>query len=152
VYLQTRAVIASECISEFTRSKTPSACPNSINYGLQVPVQTRSITASKCISAYTPSRPPSACPNALDDGFPVHLQTRSIKASMCILIHWILASKCVSKLARSRPPSTLLKRDGRCLEIQGKRRWNQRLGVYSRETPGYIDSISFSSHLVIQPN
>ena len=93
VYLQTRSIMASKCISKLARSRPPSTSPNSLNHGLQVRLQTRSITASMCISKLTRLRPPSESTDSLDYG----LQVRTI-----------MASKCISKLARSRPPSASL--------------------------------------------
>jgi len=79
VYLHTRSITASKCISKLARSRPPSASPNSLDHGPQVYLQTRSITACK----FARSWPPSA-----------YLHTRSITAS-----------KCISKLARLPPPS-----------------------------------------------
>jgi len=53
VYLQTPLI--AECISRFSRSWSPSASPNSLNYRLQVCLQTGSIMPSECISAFTQS-------------------------------------------------------------------------------------------------
>jgi len=89
VHLETRTIMASKCISEFTRSWPPS----SYNNGLQVHVQTRPITASK----FATSCPPSASQNSLDYGLQMHLWVHSIRSSQCI-----------SKLARSWPPSAFL--------------------------------------------
>jgi len=99
VYLQTRSITASKCISKLARLRPRS----SHHHGLQVHIQTRSITASKCISKLGGSQPPSVSlnshnyglqvrtimassvtPNLLNHGLPVYLQTRSITASECI--------------------------------------------------------------------
>jgi len=63
VHLQTRSIMASKCIAEFTRS-----------VGLQVYHKIRSIPASKYISEFTRSQSPSASPNTLDHGLKVHVQ------------------------------------------------------------------------------
>jgi hypothetical protein len=101
VYLQTRSITASKCISKLARSRPPSASPNSLDPGLQVyfqtrsisnsldhclqvHLQTRSIPVSKCISKLARLLPPSASTHSLDHGLQVHLQTRSIMASECI--------------------------------------------------------------------
>jgi len=123
---------SSECISEFTQSRSPIASPTSLDDGLKVHLQTRSITASKCISEFTPSRPPSASPNSLDHGLPVHLQTRSITAS-----------KCISQLARLRPPSTSLMSDGGCTEIQGYWRW-----TFTRSSSSGAPRIADNHHVL----
>jgi len=117
VHLQTRSIMASEGISEFTQSRSPIASPSrsittskcisnlarsmpasvslsSLDLDLQVHLQTRSITASLCISEFTQSRFPIASPNSLNHGLPVHLWVHSISIS-----NWI------SKLAQSRPRS-----------------------------------------------
>jgi len=57
VYLQSRSITISECISKFTRSRPPSCIskytrlwpPSSHDHGLQVHLQTRSITVSEYI-------------------------------------------------------------------------------------------------------
>jgi len=129
VHLQTRSVTALECITEFTRSRPPSACPNSLDHGLQVHVHTRLFMASKCMSKLAGSRPPSACPNSLDHGLQVHVRTRSIMSSkyipeftpsrpssaspnsldhsLPVHLHTrsITASKCISQFTPSWPPS-----------------------------------------------
>jgi len=104
VYLQTRSITVSKCISKFTRSWPPCASPNSLDYGLQVHnsklarsrppsshehglkvrLQTRSITIQECIFKFTRSGPPSVSACTLDYCLQVHLQTRSIMASECI--------------------------------------------------------------------
>ena len=88
VLLQSRSIIACKCISklarswlptassEFTRSRPPSASPNSLDYGLQV----STILASKCISKLARLRPPSASLGSLYRSLQVYLQTRSITA------------------------------------------------------------------------
>jgi len=88
---------SSECISEFTRFRPPSACPNSLDHGLALHLWVHSISASRCISEFTQSRPPSASLSSLNLGLKVHLWVHSISASMCI-----------SQLARSRPRSVSL--------------------------------------------
>jgi len=108
VYLQTRLITASKCISQLVRSPPPSVSPNSLDYGLQV----CTITASKCICKLARLCPPSASPNSLNHGLLVYLQTRSITDS-----------KCISQLVRSRPPSTSWMSDSGCTQIQGWRRW-----------------------------
>ena len=56
-------------LSKLTRSRPPSASPNSPNHGLEVYIQTRSITACK----FAQSWPPGASPNSLDHDLAVHL-------------------------------------------------------------------------------
>jgi len=90
VLVQSRLVMASECINTLARSRAPSASPNSLDYGLQVHHQTHLITAFKCISELTPFRPPGSH----NHGLQVHLQTSSITAS-----------KWISKLAKLQPAS-----------------------------------------------
>jgi len=102
---------ASKCCSDLTRSRPPSASPNSLDHGVHVYLQTRSITASKFAQSWTPS----ASPNSVDhDSLQVYLQTRSIMASM-FAQSWPLGASPnsldyglqvhISILARSRPPS-----------------------------------------------
>jgi len=86
MHLHTSSIPASMCISDFTRSQSPSASVNSLDHGLQVYVQTRLITAGK----FAPALPPSASPNSLGHGLQVSLQTGSITAC---------------KFARAWPPS-----------------------------------------------
>ena len=62
---------------------------------------------------------------------------------------WVYRDKGVTEMERV---TWSIYSDGGCMEIQLERRWNEQCGVYIRETPGWIDSISFSSHLVIQRN
>jgi len=113
----------------------PNNCPSLHNYCLQLHLWTHSITASKCISKFIPSWPPSVYPNSLNDGLHVGM---------------IMVSKCISRLARSRHRSTYFMSDSGCTEIQGWCRWTERRGVYSQETHGLIDIISFSSLLIIR--
>jgi len=49
-YLQTRLITASKCISEFTRSRPPSACPKSQKYSMPVHLSFQSISVSNRIS------------------------------------------------------------------------------------------------------
>jgi len=104
LYLQTRLITASKCISKLARSRPTGASPNLLDHGLQlylqthmitaskfsrswppsVYLQTRSITASGCISKLTRSRPLRASPTSLDHGLQLYLQIRSITASKCI--------------------------------------------------------------------
>jgi len=123
-----RPSIASKYSSNLTRSRPPSASPNSLDHRLQVYLQTPSITASKCISKLAQSQPPSVSPNSVDYG----LQVRTITASKCIpeftrswppsaslssldlglqvhlQTHSVTASKYISKLAQLWPPSASL--------------------------------------------
>jgi hypothetical protein len=85
VHLLFHSITASKCISEFTRSRSPSASLTLLHHGLQVHLHTRSITASQCVSKLDRLRPPSACLSSLDLGFQVHLQTSSIMASKYIV-------------------------------------------------------------------
>ena len=121
VYLQTRSITASQCISQLGRSQPPGVSPNSHDYGLhdrtipaskcisklawshppsespnshQYSFELCTITASKCIYKLTRSRPQSASPNSLYHSLQVHLQPRAIAAS-----------KCITKLDWSRPQS-----------------------------------------------
>jgi len=86
VDLQTRSIMASQCISELndrghemhlqTRSITASKCISILlDLDLQVHLQTRSIAASQFISKLAQSRPPSASLSSLDHALPVLLQT-----------------------------------------------------------------------------
>jgi len=88
---------ASECISQFPRSRPPSASPQSLDPGLQVHLGVHLISVSKCISKYAPLRHSSASPNS-HDYWP---QVRTI-----------ITSRWISKLALSRPPSTFSRSDG----------------------------------------
>jgi len=88
---------SAECISKFTQFWPPSACPNSLDYGLAVHLWVHSISVSRCISEFTQSRPPSASLSSLNLGLQVHLW-----------VHSISASKCISQLARSQPRSVSL--------------------------------------------
>jgi len=78
VHLHICSITAAKCISEFTQSRPPSASPNSLHHGLQMPLQTPSISASKCISEFTRSWHPSTSPNSLDHGLGVYLWAHSI--------------------------------------------------------------------------
>jgi len=85
VHLQTRSITASQCISEFTQSRSPIASPTSLDHGLKVHVQTPSISASECISEFTRFWPPSASLSSLYLGLQVHLSNRSITACKYIV-------------------------------------------------------------------
>jgi len=122
-YLPTCTNTASNCLSEFTRSPLPSACPNWLNDGLQVHLQTCSITASKCISEFTRSRSRSASPHSSDPGLQLHLR-----------VHFILVSKCISKLTRLWHQCTSFTSDSTCTEIRCLQRWTARWGVYIWQT------------------
>jgi hypothetical protein len=89
-HLQSRSIMASNCISKLARSQHPSVSPSSLDNGFHVHLQPRSITASKCIYKLARLRPPSSH----DHRMQVHLQSPSMTAS-----------KCIYKLARLRPPS-----------------------------------------------
>jgi hypothetical protein len=56
MHLQTRSIMASECISQFTRFLPPSASPHSLHHGLQVHLSAQSISACKCISILCPEK------------------------------------------------------------------------------------------------
>jgi hypothetical protein len=114
--------------------------------------QTHSVTPTKCSSQFTRSRPPSASPHTLHHGLPVHLQTESITAS-----------KCISQFTRSRPPSASPNYVDHGLQVYclgatvGVRRFrgnrsglSDALYILGRPRGRQIDSISFSSDLVIQ--
>jgi len=73
-----RPSTASTYSSNLTRSRTPSASPNSLGHGLQVHLQTRSITASKCISKPARLWAASASPNSLYYSLGVYLWVHSI--------------------------------------------------------------------------
>jgi len=85
--------MASTCSSKLTRSRPPSASPNSLDHGLQVHLQTHSNMASKCISRLAQSCPPHGSSKSLNHGLQLHLES-----------HSIAASNCISKVARSQPP------------------------------------------------
>ena len=112
VHLQTRSITASECMSQFIRSRPPSASseftpsrspssslssqsrsrsasPNSLDHGLRVHLWVHLISVSKWISEFTRCWSPSASPNLLDHSLPVHLW-----------VHLISASKCISEFTR----------------------------------------------------
>jgi len=80
LHLQTCSVTASEWISKFTWSRSPSISPNLPNSGLQV----------RTSMAY-----PTSFPNSHNHGLGVHLN-----------VHLITASKCIAKLARLWHPSS----------------------------------------------
>jgi len=105
VHQQTRLITASECISEFTQSRSPIPYLNSLDHGLQMHLWVHFISVSKCISKLARSWPPSASQNLIDHGLQVNHW-----------VHSISASKCMSKLARSRPPSASLSSRNRDLQ------------------------------------
>jgi hypothetical protein len=74
VQLQSGSVTAAECISQFTRSRHPSASPHSLDHGLPVYLQTQLLTASKSISQFTWSQLPSASPNYRNDDLERHCE------------------------------------------------------------------------------
>jgi len=78
VLLQFCLTVSSKCISLLSRSRPPSAAPNSLKHGFQVYLPTPSIMASNCISRITRLQPPSSHDRRLQ----VHLKPRSIMASM----------------------------------------------------------------------
>jgi len=90
VYLRTRSIAASMCISKLAGSRPPGASPNSLDHSLQVYLQTHSVTASKCFTKLARSRPRSVFPNFLNYGLRVGM---------------IKASTCISRFIRSWPPS-----------------------------------------------
>jgi len=55
VHLHTRSIAASKCVSQCTRSRPPSASPNSLDDGLQVHLYVHTITASRYICEFTRS-------------------------------------------------------------------------------------------------
>jgi len=59
VHLPSRLITAYKCLSELTRSQSPSASPNSLHPGLQVHLWVHSISVSKRIFKHTRSWPPS---------------------------------------------------------------------------------------------
>jgi len=81
IWLLTRSITASNCISEFTRSQPPRASPNSVKHDLPVHLWVQSISQSL-----------SASPNSLDPGLQALLSVQSISVSQSI-----------SKHAQSRP-------------------------------------------------
>jgi len=97
VHLQTHLITASECISEFTQSRSAIASPNLLDHGLKVHLGVHSTSAANCISKLSRSRPPSGSLSSLNPDLQLHLQTHSIAASLCI-----------SKLDQSWPPSASL--------------------------------------------
>jgi len=114
---------AAQYWSKLALLRPPSACPNLLNYTLQVHLQTSSVTASKWISKLARAEPPGVSPTSLDYGLEVHkimdsnciytlAQSRSRSASLHSIDHilqvylWIhlsAASKFIFKLTRSRP-------------------------------------------------
>jgi len=99
--LQTRAITASMCITQLTRSRALSASPNSLYDGLQVHLTVHLISAFKCISKSNRSLSPNLhyqlSPHLFDYGLQVYLSDNSI-----------LGSKCISNLALSLSPSATL--------------------------------------------
>jgi len=73
VHLQTRSIMASKCISEFTRSRPPSASLSSHDNGFQVHFWVHSISGSKCISKLAQSRPLSASLSSHNHGLQGYL-------------------------------------------------------------------------------
>jgi len=108
VHLQTRLIMVSQCISEFTRSRSPIASPTSLDHGLPVHLWVHSISVSNPISNVAESRTPSASPNSLHHSLQVHLSVSSISAT-----------ECISQHTRSRPPSTSLMIGDGFTQIQG---------------------------------
>jgi len=85
VHLQTCSIMASKCISKLSWSRPPRVSPNSLNYGLHMPIPKLAWWQSRSASPkFTQSRPPSVSRNTLDYCFQVHLQTCSIMGSECI--------------------------------------------------------------------
>jgi len=80
MYLQTRSITASKCISKLAQSRPRSVSPDSLDSGLQV----RTIMASKCISKLARSWPLSASLSSLDLSLQVHLWVHSISVSKSI--------------------------------------------------------------------
>ena len=122
VFLQSRTITTSKCISQLTRLRQP----HSHGHGLQVHLQTSLISASECISKPAGSQPPSVSPFSLDYGPQVCMiiasryiskLAQSHSASLSSLdyelqvyhqIRSIPVSKCKSKLAQSWPQSASL--------------------------------------------
>jgi len=84
VYLPTLSIRASKCISEFTRCRRSSACPNSLDHGFKVHLRVHLISSSECMSKLARSRLPSASLSPLNLGLKVPLRSRSITASKFI--------------------------------------------------------------------
>jgi len=74
VYLQTRLITASKCISKFTQSQSRSASLSSLDQGRQVYLQISLITTSKCISKLGRSQPWTVSMSSLDRHSQAHLQ------------------------------------------------------------------------------
>jgi len=96
-HIQTRLIIASQCISEFTQSWSPIASPKSLDHHLQKHLWVHWISVSKCISKLARSWSPSASQNLLNHGLPVQLW-----------VSLILVSSRISKFVWSWPQSSLL--------------------------------------------
>jgi hypothetical protein len=103
VYVQTRSIMASQCISTRDRSLPQSKSLSSLDLSLQVHLQTCSITSPDGISEFSGSRSPCACPNLLDHYLPVHVHTSLIMAAKCILrlLHLCLQVHVQSRLTRA---------------------------------------------------
>jgi len=92
VHLQTRSIMARNCISKLARLWPPSShdhclqvhLQTSLDPHLQGNLQTGLITTSHCNSKLARSRHPTLSPNTLDYGLLLHLQTCSNRASQCI--------------------------------------------------------------------
>jgi hypothetical protein len=96
LHLQTRLIMASKCISQFTRSWPSSACPQLLEHSLPAHLWVHSISVSNSISNLTWSRPPSASLNLLD----YSLQDCLITASCCIfkMRRWVYRDTGVTEV------------------------------------------------------
>ena len=129
MFVQTRSIMASKCISEPAQSWPPGVSPDSLDYSLQVGMimaskvhlQSCSVTASNCISPnsvdhglllylqtlsipaskFPLSWPPSAAPNSLDHGFGEYFR-----------IHWILIFSRTLNCSHALPAATVSNHSG----------------------------------------
>jgi len=77
VYLHSRWIISSKCISKLAPIIPPSVSTNLVAHDLAVPLYIHSIMVSKCICKYAWLPPPSASPNSLNHGLRVYLWVHS---------------------------------------------------------------------------
>jgi len=105
VYLPTRSIMASKCISKFTRVWPPCASLSVLDLGLQDHLWVHRMLASKSISEFTGSRPLSASPNSLNlsvvNG--QSYQAGSLLSVLCHVSHniWRVSVRISSSFSKS---------------------------------------------------
>jgi hypothetical protein len=145
VHLQTRLIMASECVSKLTWLWPSSSSPNSLYLSLQMHLQTCLITPSKFICKLLRLRTPSSHNHGLPNTFP-HLVYHSLRVHL--QTHSITASNCISKLALSQLASVspnLLDSGLQVREITTSN-WSFKL---ARSRPG-SSSLCFLNHGVVK--